>query len=169
MRTHPTDCFWPIAISSTLTKPLLEIAHTAKEWHKYYNFDVAPVPPELMEQDPVLQFLMSKYRLLGAIARMPENTCYNWHTDTVRQVGINMLLEDGGDSRCMFKGSTEDVAFPFIELPYLQHTYYAFNTQIPHTVYNFTKPRYLLTLEFFDKDRSLTFKELCSTLCTHNL
>jgi len=160
----PTDYFRPIFKGSTLKKPLLEIAHTAIEWHSHYNFDVTPVPPELMEQDPVLRRLMADYSFVGGIARMPENTCYNWHTDTDRQVGVNMLLEDGGDSRCLFADTTTDVVFPFWELKYLPKTYYVFNTQAPHTVYNFTKPRYLFTLEFFDKDRALTFAELCSVV-----
>jgi hypothetical protein len=161
---RPTDYFLPILTSSTLKKPLLEIAHTAKEWHRYYNFDVTPIPPAVLGQDPVLLFLMSRYNFIGGITRMPANTCYNWHTDTDRRVGLNMLLEDGGDSRCLFTNSVEDVVFPFLELDYLPKTYYAFNTQAPHSVYNFTKPRYLFTLEFFDKDRELTFADLCSVI-----
>jgi hypothetical protein len=166
---HITDCFRPIYFRSTLKEPLLKMAHATKEWHKHYNFDVAPVSPTLLEQDPVMRLLMSKYAFVAAVARMPENTCYNWHVDTVRQTGINMLLEDGGDSRCLFTKSAADVSFPFVELQYVPHTYYAFNTQVPHTVHNFAKPRYLFTLEFFDKDSALTFADLCAALRANSL
>jgi hypothetical protein len=162
MRT--IEFFQQLKIPSTLTTPLLDLANTATQWHRHYNFDVVPVDPLLLRTDPVMAFLMSKYAFIGGVSKMPENTCYHWHTDTVRQTSINMLLKDGGDSRCLFTKPTAEVSFPFMELSYLPDTYYVFNTQMPHTVYNFTKPRYLFSLEFFDKDRALTFAELCDAL-----
>jgi len=49
-------------------------------------------------------------------------------------------------------------------LKYEPETYYVFNTQVPHMVLNTTKPRYLFSVEFLEKDRGLTFNELCEDI-----
>ena len=72
-----------------------------------------------------------------------------------------MLLSDDGDSRCLFLNDEPGVVFKTKELFYLPDTYYVFNTQVPHMVLNTAKPRYLFSVEFLEKDRGLTFDELC--------
>jgi hypothetical protein len=50
--------------------------------------------------------------------------------------------------------------FKIDELQYKPNTYYLFNTQVDHTVYNFESTRFLLSIEFqLDKD-NLTFDQL---------
>jgi hypothetical protein len=39
-------------------------------------------------------------------------------------------------------------------------TYYLFNTQVEHTVYNFETTRYLLSIEFAKEKHELTFENL---------
>jgi hypothetical protein len=94
---------------------------------------------------------------------MPPNTTYNWHVDSDRKVGLNMLLQDG-QSHCLF--ATEDFGVRCVveELQYQPNSYYVFNTQVPHMVLNLEQPRYLFSLEFLDKDRGLTFDELCENI-----
>jgi hypothetical protein len=75
-----------------------------------------------------------------------------------------MLLSDDGDSRCLFLDGEPGVVFNTQELKYKPDTYYAFNTQVPHMVLNTTRPRYLFSVEFLEKDRGLTFDELCEDI-----
>ena len=53
---------------------------------------------------------------------------------------------------------------PITELNDKEFTYYIFNTKIPHTVFNFSEPRYLFSLEFLDEDKGLTYDELCADI-----
>ena len=53
-----------------------------------------------------------------------------------------------------------NVTDKFIEMKYDPHTYYLFNTQIPHTVYNFKGTRYLLSVDFEEDKTKLTYKQL---------
>jgi hypothetical protein len=140
---------------STISNQLLTLARSQTTWASYYNFEAMQVPPELLGQDPFFKRL-PKHK--AGILRLKPYTCYNWHTDTDRPSGINMLLSSG-KSHCLF-GSNNAVSFPFIELKYESSTYYAFNTQIPHTVLNFEQPRYIFSIEF---DTPITYAQLLQT------
>ena len=60
----------------------------------------------------------------------------------------------------MFANNRDTVVFKIDELQYKPNTYYLFNTQVDHTVYNFESTRFLLSIEFqLDKDH-LTFDQL---------
>ena len=128
---------------SAISTDLLDLATTSNSWFKYYNFDTLLVPAHILAKDPFFQDLPS---FNAGILRLPPNTCYDWHVDDARGWTINMLLTTG-KSHCLF-GPRDGVAFPFIELVYEPGFYYAFNTQIPHTVLNFESTRYLLSIEF---------------------
>ena len=93
------------------------------------------------------------------VVKLEPNVCYDWHVDTRRGVGINMLLTPEVRSSCLFaKG--DGVQFGVEELVYEPNTFYLFNTQVKHMVLNYEKPRYLLTVEFeLDKDQ-LSFEDL---------
>jgi hypothetical protein len=133
-------------------------------WTQYYNFRAVPVPSEILLEDPFMGNLAEKRAFHAGILRMEPNTCYNWHVDTDRKVGLNMLLSDDGDSRCLFLDGEPGVVFKTQELSYQPDTYYVFNTQVPHMVLNTTRPRYLFSLEFLGQDRGLTFDELCEDI-----
>lgn len=106
-------------------------------WIPYYNFMGLPIPKFILDHDPLFFKLSEKYAFHAGIIRLPPNTCYNWHVDTDRAVGINMLVFDSGQSRCLFKAGDGEVSFPIEELKYSPDTYYIFNTKVPHTVLNF--------------------------------
>lgn len=156
-----------VSVGSLVAKDLLNYALSMpiKSWIKYYNFDAIQVHPNLLLQDSFLSYLAKKREFYAGILRMPPNTCYNWHTDTDRKVGLNMLLADDNKSRCVFMDDEKPgVVFAIKELKYQPSTYYVFNTQKYHMVLNTTQPRYLFSLEFMGKDTGLTFDELCLDL-----
>jgi hypothetical protein len=148
-----------IPIKSVIAKELLEYALTTEKWQDYYNFQATQVPDEILAKDSFLRKLYPIHNFVGGIVRLEPHVCYDWHTDTRRGVGVNMLLNFEGVSHCLFaKG--EGTQFGFEELVYTPNRYYLFNTQTSHTVINFNEPRYLFTLEFgADKDH-LSFDDL---------
>lgn len=151
--------YMPVRTWSEISSDLLGYAKSAKEWTQYYNFMAIPVPEEMLWLDPFLAALANKRAFHAGILRMEPNTCYNWHVDTDRKVGLNMLLDDGF-SQCLFTDNV-GVVSKTTELDYEYGKYYVFNTQVPHMVINATEPRYLFSVEFLGDDRGLTFDELC--------
>ena len=158
--------FKPLPAKSSILEDLcaaLESADPA-DWIQYYNFHALPISDSVLMKDPTLRQLRAKRDFRGGVLALATNTCYKWHTDTDRRTAINMLIYDNGNSRCLFAPGEFDVVTPFVELKYAPATYYAFNTQELHMVLNFEAPRFVLSLEFMDKDRGLTYDELCSDL-----
>ena len=155
-----------VPIASLIFKDLLQYALNVPDnhWVQYYNFMATPVSNEILGLEPFLVHLAGKRKFQAGILRMNPNTCYNWHVDTDRKVGLNMLLSDDGNSRCMFLSGKPGFVFDVEELKYEPGSYYVFNTQIPHMVLNTTQPRYLFSLEFLEEDRGLTFDELCKDI-----
>lgn len=154
------------SVGSLIARDLLKYARdtSPEAWVKYYNFEAIQIHPDLLRRDPFLSYLSKKRKFQAGILRMPPDTCYNWHVDTDRRVGLNMLLADDNKSRCLFIDGEPGVVFNTKELKYQPSTYYAFNTQKPHMVLNTTQPRYLFSLEFMTEDSGLTFDELCTDI-----
>jgi hypothetical protein len=100
------------------------------------------------------------------IIKLDPYTCYDWHTDTRRGVGINMLLTTFDRSVCAFASNKEGTVFEIEELKYKPATYYIFNTQVPHTVYNFETTRYLMSVEFAKDKSELSFEDLLNDIRT---
>ena len=151
--------YYEIPNKSVIAKEVLDFALNTKNWQEYYNFKAVQVPNEIIAKDPFLNKLAFVHQFMAGIVRLDPHVCYDWHTDTRRGVGVNMLLNPEINSHCLF-AKDEGVQFPFEELPYKPDTYYLFNTQTRHTVFNFDQPRYLFTLEFLaDKDQ-LSFNAL---------
>jgi len=159
-------CFERIQHKSTLHLRLLNMAFNAKpdSWVPYYNFKALPVDKSILDQDPLLKDLGNKRVFMGGLLEIPPHSVYNWHTDTDRHCGLNMLVYDGGRSVCLFAPGGLQPVMPIVELKYLPDTYYAFNTKVLHTVINFTGPRYMFSLEFMGKDYGLTYDELLSDI-----
>jgi hypothetical protein len=159
-------CYERIQHKSTLHLGLLNMAFSAEpeSWVPYYNFKALPVDKSILDQDPLFKDLSSKREFMGGLLEIPPNSVYNWHVDTDRHCGLNMLVYDGGRSMCLFAPEGEQLVMPVVELTYLPNTYYAFNTKIPHTVINLSRPRYMFSLEFMGKDYGLTYDELLSDI-----
>ena len=148
--------------NSSITEGIKKLVYLAPDtaWVPYYNFSALPIPHSCIYQDPFFKKLSEKHQFHAGVLRLPPNTCYNWHVDTDRGVSINMLLEDDGQSRCLFLDGKGGTSFNFVELKYEPDTYYAFNTKIPHTVLNFSTTRYMFSVEFLGASRGLSFLEL---------
>lgn len=154
--------FTELPVAASIAHAALAHAFSTDEWNRYYNFEATHLPAHIAAQEPLFVWLANQgFEFHVGILKMEPNTCYKWHKDTDRLVGINMLLTDNG-SMCLFADSTEPVVFEFDELIYEPNKYYVFNTQVPHTVFNFSGERYLLSVEFLGKDRGLTYADLCN-------
>jgi hypothetical protein len=145
---------------STIVKELMQIVHDDSPWIPYYNFTVKPVPPEVTNQDPFLAWLSSRHAFIGGVVKMDPYTQYDWHVDTRRGVGINMLLTARDNSLCMFTERPADLVKNIYPLNYQDQRYYLFNTQQPHSVINKSDTRYLFTIEFGANKDHLSFNDL---------
>jgi len=152
--------YYEIGKKSTIFKDLQDFAFQPSEWTEYFNFDAKRIPPEIIFQDEFFIWLSHRYSFVAGILKLDPYTCYDWHTDTRRGVGINMLLTPEMRSVCAFTHNKEDAVFKIEELKYKPSTYYLFNTQVPHTVYNFETTRYLLSIEFAKDKEQLTYEKL---------
>lgn len=152
--------YYEIASKSIIEQDLLSLCNDNEGWFPYFNFDLKVIPYAIIHKDPLFQWLSSKYEYVPAILKVQPNHCYIWHKDDNRGVAINMLLTHDSKSFCVFADNINEVVFPINELKYKPLTYYLFNTQKFHTVYNFDKPRYLFSLEFKKDKTKLTFDDL---------
>ena len=151
--------YYEILTKSTIAKELLEFAKNPQSWENYYNFKVVHAPVEILAKDPFLTELFRSHQFKAGVIQLNPYVCYDWHIDSRRGVGVNMLLNPEIKSNCLF-AKNEGVQFEFEELLYKRDTYYLFNTQVRHTVINFDKPRYLFTIEFLDDKNHLSFDDL---------
>jgi hypothetical protein len=147
-------------IKSTIASKLVDEAHSSSDWIDYYNFKAKLVPHEILFQDEFFKWLINRYDFIAGILRLDPYVCYDWHTDTRRGVGINMLLTPHSRSFCVFAPKKSDQVFKIEELQYKPSTYYLFNTQVDHTVYNFETTRYLLSIEFAKEKHELSYDDL---------
>ena len=159
--------YYEIGIKSTITQSLLDNAHNSNEWIDYFNFKAKLVPPEVLFQDEFFKWLVKRYDFIAGILKLDPYTCYDWHTDTRRGVSINMLLTPHAKSFCAFAPKKFEQVFKIEELSYKPITYYLFNSQVNHTVYNFETTRYLLSIEFAKEKHELSFEDLLKDIRTH--
>ena len=161
-----SDAYMKLNVCSSTAQRLFTVAEQVPNdyWVTYYNFKALPIPKETLLDEPLIADLVSVFPdLHTGVLKMEPNTCYNWHTDTDRAVGINMRLNDA-PSHCWFTQNSDKLTTDVREIDYELGRYYVFNTKIPHIVFNGDKPRYLFSLELLGDHRGVTFDELCATL-----
>lgn len=156
--------YYEIGTKSAVTNKLFDIAISPGDWLPYYHFGARLIPPEVLCEDPFFIWLSQRYNYIAGILKYDPYTCYDWHTDTRRGVGINMLLTQFDRSVCAFAPNKEGIVFEIEELKYKPATYYIFNTQVPHTVYNFETTRYLMSVEFVKDKDQLSFEDLVNDI-----
>ena len=152
--------YYEIGKKSTILKDLEDFAFSPSDWLPYYNFDAKRIPPEIVFQDDFFIWLSHRYSFVAGILKLDPYVCYDWHIDTRRGVGVNMLLTPFDRSICAFKVDLDQTVFKIDELKYKPGTYYLFNTQVSHTVYNFETTRYLMSIEFAKNKDELSFEDL---------
>ena len=139
-----------------------------QQWMYYYGFEVTPLSSEIWKQEKSLHELNEKFEFekVGLI-RIPPYFNYNWHQDTNRGCSINMLLSHEKSYTFFSDPASDTFQLPegvnshFIELDYEPNTFYAFNSQRLHCVFNFEKPRYLFSCEFAQQKNELSYERLC--------
>ena len=152
--------YYEIGRKSSIYSALRDFAFTPSEWASYHKFYAKPIPAEIIFEDNFFKWLITRYKFMAGVLKLNPYTCYDWHIDSKRGVGINMLLTPEVRSACAFKNESDSEVFKIEELKYKPATYYIFNTQMPHTVYNFETTRYLMSIEFAKDKDELTFDEL---------
>lgn len=159
--------YYEIGKKSTIVKELEDFAFSPSDWLPYYNFDAKRIPPEIVFQDDFFIWLSHRYSFVAGILKLDPYVCYDWHIDTRRGVGVNMLLTPFDRSICAFKVDLDQTVFKIDELKYKPGTYYLFNTQVSHTVYNFETTRYLMSIEFAKNKDELSFNDLLKDIQTN--
>jgi hypothetical protein len=159
--------YYEIGKKSTILKDLEDFAFSPSDWLPYYNFDAKRIPPEIVFQDDFFIWLSHRYSFVAGILKLDPYVCYDWHIDTRRGVGVNMLLTPFDRSICAFKVDLDQTVFKIDELKYKPGTYYLFNTQVSHTVYNFETTRYLMSIEFAKNKDELSFNDLLKDIQTN--
>jgi hypothetical protein len=164
-----SEFFYRLPIESRVASDIYLRASNApeSEWVDYYNFRALKATPE-WEYDSWWSELYKAHPFIAGVIKLDENTYYDWHMDTDRGVGINLLLNNWDTSHCMFSPKLKrgdsvekgNVKSPFVELKYEPNTYYLFNSQKAHTVYNFKGTRYLLSVDFLEDRTKLTYNQL---------
>lgn len=144
------DFFCKLNIKSNIAEKILKKVEESKitEWslileQTLYKLSVEDFLPDIDIYNAIHD-LGSLDRL--SVYKFEPNINYRWHTDKIRHSAINMVI-DGFDSFCAF--GTPNVNSMFTDVYKLEHkpdTYYVINVKKHHTVFNFHKKRYLLSI-----------------------
>jgi hypothetical protein len=156
------NLYYQIPKPSTITQDLIDFAHQPETWAEYYNFKARMIPLDIIFKDNFFSWLLPRHNFIGGVLKLDPYICYDWHTDTRRKVGINMLLTPFERSSCLFAPKKEGAVFKIQELKYKPSYYYLFNTQVPHTVYNYDSTRYLMSIEF--ENDKLSYEDLLNDI-----
>ena len=121
-----------------------------------------PLCLEILLEDTWIKELNNKFPIkIAGLMKIEPFSYYHWHTDLERGVGINMLLPFEGHSHCFFTPALRKNRInKFHELCYIPKSFYLFNTQKLHCVFNWEYPRYVFSLEFKRNKNDLTYEEV---------
>ena len=163
------DLYFEIPVPSVAADVMYIRAATAptNAWIDYYNFKALVVQDDWVV-DPWWQYLYALHPFKAGIIKLEANTYYDWHIDTDRGVGLNLLLNNWNTSHCLFNRNLEradsvangNVNGKFVELKYKPDTFFLFNAQVAHSVYNFGDTRYLLSLDFVENRHEWNYNKL---------
>lgn len=160
--------YYKIGKSTISSNKLLEVVHGTSPWIDYDEFKLKQVPLTMLDSDSFIKWLCENYEIGFAILKIRANSCYPWHTDNSRLTAVNMLLTPDVHSHTLFNTThtSGNYTCGIQELVYEPDTLYAFNTTIPHTVFNFEADRYLLSSEFMGKDMKISHEQLIKDIKT---
>lgn len=125
-----------------------------------YIIDVALYAKEKLIQgyqnDPLLQAAFDRFAPTWELHRLQihellPNKCYDWHTDSRNGSSLNCAWGEYDSLTFFYNESTSlrDGVLDTITMKYEPKVWYAFNPQIPHSVFNFgDQTRYMVTASF---------------------
>ena len=133
------------------------------------------LPPERENRTPIIDkdclFQHTKFVADGekefgwcgaTILRFDPMTVLDWHRDTPRKHGLNILINEvDGKSHTFMRERSAGWNYNMTEIPYVIGEPMLLNTGMEHTTYNFhpTKTRYVLTITFSKNPEYKTVKE----------
>jgi hypothetical protein len=128
-------------------------------WFDYFGFTSLQIDTAtVLATSDILSELNSRIKIqYTGITKMKPAEHYRLHTDSVRGVSINMLIQHH-QSQCMFVGDLQKG--PYIELCYEPGVLYVFNSQIPHTVINLSENRYMFSIQFQEPRQVLKYADV---------
>ena len=165
---EPNECYRTLYCNAgNLAEYALAEALSRDVWHPYFGFQAISLDIDhVFSLCPTLETINTIAKIKGVgVTKMLSNDYYKLHTDTERGVGINMLLQHK-NSLCAFVDIEENKT---LLLDYQSNTMYLFNTQVPHTVFNFEEDRHLFTVEFEDTRKLLPYRALVKMLSKENI
>lgn len=140
-----------LSTESVVRKRLLRIAVEADDrWKPNNGIERIDIDIKDLEGDDKIielaeHFKCKEMRKLS-LFRFQPRTCHAWHVDLQRYAAVNMLLE-GWDSITLFGERADGINLKNIDqLIYEYDRYYLLNSKMRHTVINFSRPRYLLSI-----------------------
>lgn len=123
------------------------------DWVPFEGFTGFLIPEEIWTKEPFLAAVKEKYpQSLAIIMRLEPGTAYLWHKDVDRSFTINMLMHRNGHSHTVFGEKKSNYTSDIHELNYEPGSFYIFNTQEEHEVYNLDSYRYLFTMKIVTED-----------------
>lgn len=157
-----SEIFFPVK-ATEIKAEILDVIYNGEEWVPYYNFMAKKIPDEVVQKDEFLAKVYEAEPFMAGITMMHPMTVYDWHVDSKRGATLNMLV-DAGACLTMFTTPEANYVRPIRVAEYTPEYYHFFNTQVPHTVFNFDKPRYLFTVEFQKSREEFTPQDLVNLL-----
>lgn len=144
------EFFTELKISSSITSKVLSKVKTSTpdQWSNILDQQLYTLSIEDFQEDPdickIINDLSAHKRL--SVLKFNPNYCFQWHKDKIRTGAINMLLE-GFDSFCAFGTIAKGNAFSNIQkLEHKPNRYYLIDVKKYHCVFNFSEPRYLISI-----------------------
>lgn len=141
-------CFTKLEVKCTVLEELRDLVKQT-DWTKAADSDLqtfmfTTIPFSIVEKDKVLR-TYAVYNDAPKIFYMPAWTYYSLHTDSNRKSAINMAIDDSDSASFFAANRFRTNQFRTIELQYEPGSYYVFNTQIKHGVYNRGQDRFVVS------------------------
>lgn len=157
--------------ASTVSKYCADVIESSNSaWGPHLGWKATPLLLEEVLKEPILAQVHERFPIANAgVLTMPAHRSYLWHRDGDRGVSINMLISCDHPSFCLFGKAIDVNNVDFKEIKYQAETLYLFNTQWPHSVYNFEKDRYLFSIEFAQSKKELSYQQVLTWLKTQGL
>ncbi len=157
------DCYCKIKGSTENIENYFNTYFNRLPWFEHESlWNLSLIPPTLLLENQVLAIINEKFKIEGAgFIKMDPGECYKWHVDYSRGVAINLLMNPGVQSLCLFEQeSLNDERIKYIKLEYEPNQFYLFNTQVSHSVTNFDETRFMFTLQFEQTKEELSYYDV---------
>lgn len=158
------DCFIKINNDTSNIIDYFQNNFDNLNWQEHESlWNLALIPLDILLTNSTLKIINKHFEIEGAgIIKMDPFECYKWHVDFSRGPAINLHLNCFESlSLCLFEEKElNKERIKYLSLNYQPDTFYLFNTQVPHMILNFSKPRYLFTLQFKRNKDELTYSEV---------